>query len=219
MIFFFSPVRIHNRREQSCDCSLLRDILRLNERGLPRRRGFAIWLRGAAKNGPLCVRPGLSGAAVPAGRSRCPTARRRSGRAVWARVPRAAGRRSAGLGAAARRPAPGGLAAGRTAGPRRTGASARAGRGGGQLCGCGSPIVRPARQWAARGGTCSPERPINRRRVQLPSAPPREPAVRRGRLCQPRSCRPRKLPAPSGPVSHSSVQACAPGPPSPRWPV
>lgn len=30
--------------------------------GLLRRRGFDIWLRGAQKNGPLCVRPGRGGA-------------------------------------------------------------------------------------------------------------------------------------------------------------
>lgn len=51
------------------------------------------------------------------------------------------------------------------------GPRARAGRSGGRHCGCSSPIVKPARQWAARGGTCSPERPINRSRVQLPSRP------------------------------------------------
>lgn len=51
------------------------------------------------------------------------------------------------------------------------GPRARAGRSGGRHCGCSSPIVKPARQWAARGGTCSPERPINRSPVQLPSRP------------------------------------------------
>lgn len=71
-MIFFSPVRIHNRREQSCDCSLLRDILRLNERGLLCRRGFAIWLHGAGKNGPLCVRPGRSGAVRASQASRVP---------------------------------------------------------------------------------------------------------------------------------------------------
>lgn len=63
---------------------------------------------------------------------------------------------------------------GRMDGSRRARALApvqAADHGGGRHCGCSSPIVSPARQWAARRGTCSPERPINRRRVQLPSRP------------------------------------------------
>lgn len=59
----------------------------------------------------------------------------------------------------------------RTDGPRAPGPRARAGRSGGRHCGGSSPFVRPTRQWAARRGTCSAERPINRRRVQLPSRP------------------------------------------------
>jgi hypothetical protein len=78
-------------------------------------------------------------------------------------------------GAQGRSPPPGALAGARTdawtARPGDIAPVQAAGRGGGRLCGCSSPIVRPARQWAARGGTCSPERPINRRRVQLPSRP------------------------------------------------
>lgn len=187
MIFFFSPVRIYNRREQSCDCSLLRDILRLNERGLLCRRGFAIWLRGAGKNGPLCVHPGRGAGrasrAEPGARRRERSGRHGRGRTVGVRgsrgrgshvVPRD-GRRQGLLPAdrrteVARKDAPTGGRR-RTDGSRAPDPRARAGRSGGRHCGGSSPFVKPTRQWAARRGTCSAERPINRLRVQLPSRP------------------------------------------------
>lgn len=109
----------------------------------------------------------------------------------------------------------------RSGGPRRPGALApgqASGRGGGRPCGCGSPIVRPARQWAARGGTCSPERPINRRRVQLPSRPsPRtgEPSA----AAAPERSLPPATPAPAAaaPAERPPLgRGLRPGPPSPR---
>lgn len=123
----------------------------------------------------------------------------------------------------------------RSGGPRRPGALApgqASGRGGGRPCGCGSPIVRPARQWAARGGTCSPERPINRRRVQLPSRPsPRTGEPRRGRgpgkepparHSRARGRRARRAPSPrERPAPRTAVPSgghCWPSCPVPRHP-
>lgn len=184
---------------------------------------------------------GRASRAEPGARRRVRSGRRGRGRTSGRGVPSggalgsSAGPEAAARGAGspplgARTDAP--TSARRSGGPRRPGALAlgqASGRGGGRPCGCGSPIVRPARQWAARGGTCSPERPINRRRVQLPSRPsPRtgEPsaAAAPGRSLSPpyraRGHRaresPRERPAPRAAVP--SGGQCWPCCPAPRYP-
>lgn len=119
---------------------------------------------------------------------------------------------------------------GRMDGSRRARALApvqAADHGGGRHCGCSSPIVSPARQWAARRGTCSPERPINRRRVQLPSRPsprtgepsaaaapmgepPARPLPRVHRQSRALSLPPCGLPAPAG--THATSPQWSPAP-------
>lgn len=183
--------------------------------------------------GPCVCARDAAARAVPAEQSRVPARRRRrsgrhgrehtSGRGLPAgRADRPCSGTDAGrTGPAPRRRLRGGRAdgrpderttdrrtdGGRTAGPRRPGALApaqAAGRGGGRPCGCSSPIVRPARQWAARGGTCSPERPINRRRVQLPSRP------------SPRTGEPSAAVAPRGSLLPAAAAAALPPTPHGR---
>lgn len=141
--------------------------------------------------GPCVCARGLDALAraVPAGGAGCPTAQEDraprpaagapSGRGVPAGEEggscpgMAAGRAGPAPGRRARRGRADRRTDGRTGdgwpappgGPRARAGCGRAGTA------CSSPIVGPARQWAARGGTCSPEKPINRLRVQLPSRP------------------------------------------------
>ncbi|XP_061059789.1 collagen alpha-1(I) chain-like [Eubalaena glacialis] len=224
-------------RKQSCDCSPLRDIPRLNERGPLCRRGFAIWLRGAGKNGPLCVRPGRGGAgrasrAEPGARRRVRSGRHGRGRTSGRGMPSGRARGpGAGTDAGSAGPAPrrlerGGRADGRTGDQSTTdgrpapprGPRARAGRGPRR-----GPALRlqqphsafpplPADRRAQRGRGPEREPPARRRRARGRGAPPRAPSGPAQLPRGPAAASPLERPAPRAAVPSGSQPAGCPSP-------